>query len=877
MKRSCPSCGQPIASGDADAACPACATAWTQGAVARLTILTRSAGGTDTAAGAVELPPEFRARYRVMDTLGRGAMGMVVLAERVSDGAKVAVKFLLGTSPELLARFVREGELLAAIDHPNVVRVLETVVVGAHPCLVCEYLEGGTLRERLRAEGRLAPSVAAKVTADLLAGLSACHERGIVHRDVKPENVLFDASGNAKMADLGIAKHYGAEGPTLTSTGQLIGTPRYMAPEQIRGEPAGVASDLYSIGLLLYEMLAGSPPFIAPSVVELARQHTFDPPPPLPSDVEVPPAVGAALDRALAKSPADRPPTAQDFARALRATARPSARTRAPAQPASRSGARAPSHAPRRARRVAVVAALAALLTALAGAWWATRGDDLPRDVKILVEGGEVKVVWHTTRRVRGAVTHRPREGAPAPSLVVEEEPRTAHLIALRGLPTKTEYEIAVVDGEGRARWTVSLRLPRRTRANLTARENGSEVRVPAHGGDRATLTVRTASGALSFPSKLNEKHEHVFHVDRSPMELLPGSAVEVVRDDGVTYHYPVDTVVALAERLTRTLGAFDPVPVLQKLIDHKDYDRSFDSHYVDTFLAVNRPHRRKRIAPMGAVRAAALELLKATPIAEDTMAFSHVARAYFASSEPDAAKHALYDAVLRLEPIERLIMSQREEQLLGVALLHQGFLDAKHRIPLPPGGGMVVGPGELPLIDRMYAYVPRGYTVWQQMAMWVAGESEWRRLLGVPEGTPTTQLSKYMPSTKQTRVTLPPVPAGGRRRLRLVLGRLSPMYAFIVSIHPAGGKPVEMRFGPHPSRRWYDAMDDLTDGKSTWAEGGYVNWGEVTVDIPERLLPAGPAVATVSLVGLPGMSLSRPTQIVRGGVLREVGLSVVP
>jgi len=293
-------------------------------------------------------------------------------------------------------------ELLLAIQRPNVVRVLAARELGRHPAMVCEYLPGGTLRERLRAEGRLPFAQAACVIDDVLAGLEACHSRGIVPRDLKPENVLFDASGNAKVADLGLAKHYGAEGPTLTGAGQLIGTPRYMSPEQVKGEPVVVASDLYAAGMLLYEMLAGHAPFDGSSLFEIMRRQAEDEPPPLPPDVEAPPGVLRVMERALAKRPQERPPSAQDMAQALRAASRPSGRTRLrpPTRPTRKqAGAREPR---RRGFRAVVLAASLLALAVLCVVL--TRTDATPHDAQAIVEGGELRglPIDRVTRVLRG-------------------------------------------------------------------------------------------------------------------------------------------------------------------------------------------------------------------------------------------------------------------------------------------------------------------------------------------------------------------------------------------------------------------------------------------------------------------------------------------
>ncbi|MBI4863516.1 MAG: serine/threonine protein kinase, partial [Candidatus Riflebacteria bacterium] len=214
---SCPMCGaslpevEPAGGGSR---CPACKIAFDPLDGDRLTLLSRCTEGVPTTAGAICLNEGFLKRFRIERTLGIGAMGMVVSATNLESGQLVAVKFMkrLG-DPGLLARFVREGRLMSELRHPNLVEVWEVGEIEGHPYFVCEYLQGGSLREKLLKEGRMAWSVAVRIMLDVLAGLEVCHARGVVHRDLKPGNVLLTSDGRAKLADLGIAKDYGSAEP----------------------------------------------------------------------------------------------------------------------------------------------------------------------------------------------------------------------------------------------------------------------------------------------------------------------------------------------------------------------------------------------------------------------------------------------------------------------------------------------------------------------------------------------------------------------------------------------------------------------------------------------------------------------------------------
>lgn len=261
----------------------------------------------------VQLSPEFLSRYRLVRQLGSGATGCVYLARQVATGRDVAIKFLKQLeSAELLSRFLQEGQLLADLRHPNLVAVEEVAQDAAHPYMVVEYVPGGSLREHLARAGRLPVDAAIPLALDILAGLQACHARAIVHRDIKPDNVLLDGAGRAKVADLGLAKCLAA-GEALTRTGAVMGTPLYMAPEQLRGDEATARTDLYACGAVLYEMLAGRPPFVGRTFPELFTAITTADPKPL----ALPGPLPALVQRMLAKDPYQRPQSASEIAREL--------------------------------------------------------------------------------------------------------------------------------------------------------------------------------------------------------------------------------------------------------------------------------------------------------------------------------------------------------------------------------------------------------------------------------------------------------------------------------------------------------------------------------------------------------------------------------
>ncbi|HET9037631.1 MAG TPA: serine/threonine-protein kinase, partial [Myxococcaceae bacterium] len=335
--------------------------------------------------------------YEVLSVVGAGGMAEVYRARDPRLGREIALKVVnesLGASPDLVRRFEQEARIAGSLNHPNIVAVYDAGVHEGAPFFVTELLEGESLRQRM-SRGRVPLGTALDWTIQLAHGLAAAHRRGIVHRDVKPENVFIVSGGQLKLLDFGIAKlaeearasPHGlmdvtvAPGGGATRTGSVLGSPGYMSPEQVRGESVDARTDLFSLGEVLYELLSGERAFPGASVVESGYAILNQDPPPLPPSV--PPGVAQVVFRCLEKDPERRFQSATDLAFALEVARGPT-------------GSTAPSPVPARRRRWLVPAVLAlAGLAAVAGVFWRTRllpgADRQPEIEQVLFRFGAVR------------------------------------------------------------------------------------------------------------------------------------------------------------------------------------------------------------------------------------------------------------------------------------------------------------------------------------------------------------------------------------------------------------------------------------------------------------------------------------------------------
>jgi eukaryotic-like serine/threonine-protein kinase len=326
LPRTCPRCGKALADDATEDLCAACLLAAATETLTNATLddaMTVASGGAAVLHAAAPQLTEGQSwgPYRIGRLLGRGGMGEVHEAEHVDSGRRIALKVLRSQlhDADERARFLREGQLAASISHPHTVYIFGSEEIAGAPVISMELLPGGTLKDRVAAEGPLPPAVAVSAVLDIIGGLDAAQAAGILHRDIKPSNCFVDGDGSVKVGDFGLSIS------TLTrdvreqlATG-FEGTPQFAAPEQLRGEPLDLRADIYAVGATLYYLLTGQPPFDARDLRELVGRVIGEPAQsPRALRPEIPSGLAAVILRCLSKSPGQRPASYPELAELLR-------------------------------------------------------------------------------------------------------------------------------------------------------------------------------------------------------------------------------------------------------------------------------------------------------------------------------------------------------------------------------------------------------------------------------------------------------------------------------------------------------------------------------------------------------------------------------
>ncbi len=371
-------------------------------------------------------------RYRVLGPLGSGGMADVYLADDAHLGRRVAVKVMherFAQDPQFVSRFEREASAAAGLQHKNVVGVYDRGSYGDTRYIVMEYLDGRTLKDVIRGQGALPPLQAIAIAEQVLAAAGFAHQRGIIHRDLKPQNVIVDHDGNAKVADFGIAHQAASD---VTQAGVMLGTAHYVSPEQAQGHPPQASSDLYSVGVMLFEMLTGQVPFAGESPMAIALKHINEQPA-LPSQVNPssPPALDAVVFQALNKDPNLRFRSAAEFSAALQhakavisGQAPPTAQTMVAAAVPPPVAAATPEDAAAKRRKRIIWGCVAALVVVLGlvAAYVLTRPAQVtvPYVIGRSLDDAQAKL---TMAGLESEIV-RKRDVAPAGEVVLQDPPR---------------------------------------------------------------------------------------------------------------------------------------------------------------------------------------------------------------------------------------------------------------------------------------------------------------------------------------------------------------------------------------------------------------------------------------------------------------------
>ena len=417
-------------------------------------------------------------RYRLEEKLGAGAMAEVWRAHDTELERPVALKILSASADE--DRFEREARAVAALSHPNICQLYDCGTVDGRPYIVLEYLPQGTLEDRLQSRRLLPEAETRRIAAGLAAGLAHAHARGVVHRDLKPTNVLFDLEDRAKIADFGIAGLAGAL--TLTDEGTVLGTAAYISPEQVKAELATPASDVYSFGVILYRMLTGRLPFEAAHPLELAEQHVRAAAPAIEAlRPDAPSDLAALATAALAKGPKERPADGAALVAALG--------TPAPATSVTTPLGDAPTQVlqtPRRNRPLRLLVGATAVLTlAAAGIGLAllTTGDPAPAS--------------GTLPREQTGTRPRTETGAASTSLPVTSSPTTRRATTTAATTTSPRRTTTAPAPTTTARMTTAT-TPEATTAPTTTAATTTAAATTAATTTRATTTTDTTTMATT-------------------------------------------------------------------------------------------------------------------------------------------------------------------------------------------------------------------------------------------------------------------------------------------------------------------------------------------------------------------------------------------
>lgn len=864
--------------------------------------------------------PEFARKYTIQRVLGEGGMSRVYLASEVELDRVVAIKFIhlqQGVADGLQERLLEEARVCAAIKHPNVVRVYGDGVEQGAPFVVFEYVAGCSLAQELRAHGALPLERVSALMRGVLSGLAAAHELKIVHRDIKPANILLNAdTGEPMLMDFGVAKAAAGRQVT-TQAGMLLGTPAYMAPELIMGEAVTPAADVYAVGVMLFECLAGRGPFEASSDVQLLSMHVHMAPPELSTVApSVPPPLAQIVARALAKKPEQRYADAKEMLTALdmvlsasgtrvvlpanlaapRApedgtnTARLSRKNTgsipAPSRPGSKpghttgrisrrssAGLRAETREMRTMRKRKTIAMLAAISLAPAALvavalWWML--DRSVRDVRFLADDdGQIEVRWTTRHASRGWIGVLAR--AVRGSTVTSHEPvdTTEHFAQVTGL-APGPYGVAVLAPDGQPVWSDTVEVPARAAARTRppATPNGPwEVTAPAAGATEGRVVI-PGDPPQELRSAGVKDDRLWFEASFPPSGPPPGTAVVAALKAGHSLRYRLDRPRELAHALAGAVRTLDVARIGGEMARLSQFNGKIELTWSGRMKEAKQSQfaeiLRERLAREGA----------GAPLA----AFAPVADTFFASAPVDVSR-PVYERLLDLEALEALVLAQHEAVPVPARQLYRKLVEVEHRSDwLEPGQAE---PGAVLIAAQPQVWTPNDYESWDLLSLWFTENPHVATLAHIPALNVSSIRGACISTARYDDESLKNLRNAKRVRLRMVLAFLGPGYFFKVRIRGEEGQSLPFHVGHAGTADWFAAMDykrphGVPDRRNK--DGARpIYWGEVRLTFPARLLPPGKLAVEVANEHVPGvkiLDLSYPVN--RAAVVKEISVAPV-
>ncbi len=630
----------------------------------------------------IEFTPDFLDRYEIQRVLGEGGSGIVYEASQKSLDRVVAVKFLshhMFREEESVRRFLDECKISARLQHGNIVQIYDFGVMADLPYAVFELISGQPLRSLLDVKGRLTVEESLRITQETLAGLSHAHRLGVVHRDLKPENLLLEPDGRIKIADFGLAKSR-EKREYKTRAGMVLGTPEYISPEQASGEDATPRSDIYAVGIMLYEMISGRVPFGGTSDLAILMAHVQKEPKSIAELVPAIPTLAAEMvSRALQKKPEDRFPTAEEFAEKIdelqpylgRSTRQiPSAVVRSVRASSSARQAAVPS--PKEvetSRRTLVILAmiLGAIVSLSAlGAYFFRSGSGTAghsvRAVKASPGVHTASVEWISKVPAVGVLEIREEGGGEADWRKISEEEgedRLEHRVMIGELKPDSAYEYRFIHPDGAASLPRGLRTSERfSPIGLEARYQGTTVvALTFQTQHTVAVHIRSRDGTLLSEAGPSGQSHSLLLKDVDPLAGKLQMVLSAVFENGEELAASPIDVPPLTDVLSQQIERFDIAGFIgdlePKLATLRDRDKA------SLFLKTR---------------------MEAEPVQDTFRVFRSVAPAFFQSARvPLVRKVAVYEELQILENVDALADLYRLDRPLGVAESYRTFVSTRY------------------------------------------------------------------------------------------------------------------------------------------------------------------------------------------------------